>query len=188
MRPQPLAIGSLVVGVACAGLSLGGYFGDRYSWCIRQNPCISNESWRKPDPEIKAQLMPGIGITRTIAGVVGAIAMGGAFLAGGAAAIAEEKRLVLEAAAKEETKQLAITQAAVLLEEEKQKLAIASELRIDAFGNEQLNAHAKLFLLENPEVIERFTAPPAPSAPPALPAPLSPKPEQQPELAAAQKF
>lgn len=169
----PLAIGSLVIGVGCMGLSLTGYFSDRYSWCVRQNPCIQTESWNQPKPEIKATLIPGFGTTRTIAGVVGAIAIGGAIVSAGAAAKEEERRLLAEAAAKEEAKNLEATQTAVLLEEEKQKLAFASELRVDAFRKEQLNAHARLFLLENPEAIERFAAQEAPLPPPA--------PEQQPE-------
>lgn len=168
-----IAITSLVAGTVSTGLSLGGYFSDRYSWCVRQNPCIRTESWNQPNPEIKTQLIPGTGTTRTIAGVVGAIGFGVAVVVTGAAAKQEERRLIAEAAAKKEAETLEANQAAVLLEEEKQKLAIASELRVDAFRKEQLNAHAKLFLLQNPEAIERFAAQEAPLPPP--------EPEQQPE-------
>jgi hypothetical protein len=172
----PLAIANLFIGAACTGLSLGGYFSDRYTWCVRENPCFRTESWRKPDPEIKAMLIPGTGTTRTIAGVVGAIAFCGAIVLAETAAKEEEERLQAEATAKEEAKALEATQSTVLLEEEKKKLEIASQLRVDAFKTEQLNAHARLFLLQNPEAIERFAAPPAQQAP----AP-SPEPEPEPE-------
>lgn len=167
----PLAGASFAVGVACAGTSLTGYFNDQVKYCDgRTNPCtwVIAPDWLPLPQEAKFQTVePGRKVIRVLAGIGGVIAFPAAFVA---FTVALHKQRQLDENREHESA-LEDVREKILTEEETQRLAIASDLRIKDFQRQLLDGYAELYLLEHPELIDELAStesPPQPTSEPLL--------------------
>ena len=167
----PIAGASFAVGVACAGASLTGYFNDQVKYCDgRTNPCtwIVVPDWMPLPQEAKFQsVQPGSKGLRLLAGIGGVIAFPGAFVA---FSVALHKQRQLDEN-REQQSVLENARTNILTDEETQRLAIASDLRVKDFQRQLLDGYAELYLLEHPELIDSLAStesPPQPTSEPLL--------------------
>lgn len=156
------AIATLIVGIGCTGLSLFGYFDKHISYCNpATNPCtpvvVSGSRYPKNAKFVK--LHQGWGLMRTTSGVIAAMSFGVGYFVSGAAS--EKQRKIDESICVEETrlKQLEATTSEILDDEEIQKTAIASDLRVKDFKRELYDGYNTLYLEKNPELLDALTTP-----------------------------
>ncbi|WP_293356146.1 MULTISPECIES: hypothetical protein [unclassified Microcoleus] len=156
-----IAIATLIVGVGCGGLSLFGYFDAHASYCDGiTNPCtpvvVSGTRYPKTAKFVKEHR--GTGLVRVLAGAAAAASFGAGYFASSAGAQRSRKIDELAAAEEARQKQLEATTSDILDEEEIQKTAIASDLRVKDFKRELYDGYNTLYLEKNPELLEALTA------------------------------
>ena len=175
------AIASLIVGIGCSGFSLFGYFDKHVSYCDRTtNPCtpvvVTGSQYPKNAKFVK--LHQGWGLLRTASGVIGAISFGAGYFTSGAASVRQRKNEEEAALNEARQKQLEATTSDILDEEEIQKTAIASDLRVKDFKRELYDGYNTLYLEKNPELLEALTTATPQSLPASLPNPMESKSEE----------
>jgi len=154
------AIACLIVGIGCGGFSLFGYFDKHVSYCNpATNPCtpVVISGWQYPKNAKFVSIHQGWGLLRTASGAIAAISLGAGYFASGAASVRQQK--IDESIALEEArvKQLEATKSDILDDEEIQKTAIASDLRVKDFKRELYDGYNTLYLESNPELLEALT-------------------------------
>ena len=152
-----IAIGSFAIGVASGGASLMGFFDNQIRYCDPiTNPCtqvVIPDWFGDPPSDAKfVQLFSGNKISRVFFGIGCPTAF--AVCVAAALVAAENQRVIDEQKALEEL--LEAIQKQVLNDEEIQKLAIASDMRVQDFRRELIDGYAALLLEKHPELIERF--------------------------------
>lgn len=163
-----IAIGSFAIGVASGGASLMGFFDNQVRYCDPiTNPCtqVTIPDWfGNPPTDAKfGKLFSGNKISRVFWGVVSPLSFGVCVVA--ALVAAENQRSIDEQKAAIEF--LEAIQKQVLFDEEFQKLALASDMRVQDFRRELLDGYAARVLEKHPELVEKFAPlPPQPAIPP----------------------
>ncbi len=152
-----LGLGSLAVGIVCAGVSLSGNFDNQLHYCdAATNPCttIVVPVWLKQPPSGAKfiRIEPGSGGIRFLASLGGVGAFGFGFIASLVAA--ENQRLIDEEKALAEAQERIRQQ--VLVEEEVQKVAVAAEARVSDFKRRFFDAINMKWLMDNPEAARFF--------------------------------
>ncbi|HEY9606225.1 MAG TPA: hypothetical protein V6C85_31755, partial [Allocoleopsis sp.] len=157
-----IAIGSFAIGVASGGASLMGFFDNQIRYCDPiTNPCttVTIPDWfGDPPPDAKfVRLFSGNKVSRVFFGILSPTAF--AVCVAAALVAAENQRVIDERLSAQEF--LEAIQKQLLTDEEIQKLAIASDMRVQDFRRELLDGYAALLLEKHPELIERFAVGPA---------------------------
>ncbi len=164
-----------------------GRFDAQYSYCDRTTtPCtqVSAPVWYGIR-ELDAHFTPGSGLSRTIASLLGMAFCGVSILVSASALDKEQVLFALEL----EAKALEAASSVLLKEEELEKVAIASEMRVKDFQRELTDGYAYLHLEKNPHLIDELTrqpepkddetdtpvSPPIPEPSASVPEPLEPK-------------
>jgi hypothetical protein len=155
------AIACLIVGIGCGGFSLFGYFDRHVSYCnAATNPCtpVVISGWQYPKNAKFVSIHQGWGLLRTASGAMAAISLGAGYFASGAASVRQQKSDESIALEEARQKQLEATKSDILDDEEIQKTAIASDLRVKDFKRELYDGYNTLYLESNPELLEALTA------------------------------
>lgn len=155
------AIACLIVGIGCGGFSLFGYFDRHVSYCNpATNPCtpVVVSGWQYPKNAKFVSIHQGWGLLRTASGAIAAISFGAGYFASGAASVKQQKSDESIALEDARQKQLEATKSDILDDEEIQKTAIASDLRVKDFKRELYDGYNTLYLESNPELLEALTA------------------------------
>jgi hypothetical protein len=157
-----VAVGTFAIGVASSGASLMGFFDNQIRYCDPiTNPCtqvVIPDWYGNPPADAKfVQLQSGSKVSRVFWGVVSPLSFGICVVA--ALVAAENQRGIDEEKALEELLETISKQ--VLNDEEIQKLALASDMRVQDFQRELLDGYAALFFDKHPELLERFAPKPA---------------------------
>jgi hypothetical protein len=160
-----IAIGSFAIGVASGGASLMGFFDNQIRYCDPiTNPCttVTIPDWfGDPPPDAKfVRLFSGNKVSRVFFGILSPTAF--AVCVAAALVAAENQRVIDERLSAQEF--LEAIQKQLLTDEEIQKLAIASDMRVQDFRRELIDGYAALLLEKHPELIERFAPKPAPTS------------------------
>lgn len=160
-----IAVGTFAIGVASGGASLMGFFDNQVRYCDPiTNPCtqvVIPDWFGDPPPDAKfVQLFSGNKVSRVFWGVVSPLSFGVCVVA--ALVAASNQRSIDEQRAAIEF--LEAIQKQVLGDEEVQKLALASDMRVQDFQRELLDGYAALLFDKHPELLERFAqSPPQPT-------------------------
>jgi hypothetical protein len=157
-----IAVGSFAIGVASGGASLVGFFDNQIRYCDPiTNPCttVTIPDWfGDPPPDAKfVRLFSGNKVSRIFWSILSPAAF--AVCVAAALVAAENQRVIDERKAAIEF--LEAIQKQLLTDEEIQKLAIASDMRVQDFRRELIDGYAALLLEKHPELIERFAVGPA---------------------------
>jgi hypothetical protein len=156
-----IAVGTFAIGVASGGASLMGFFDNQVRYCDPiTNPCtqvVIPDWFGNPPTDAKfVQLKSGNKVSRVFWGVVSPLSFGVCVVA--ALVAASNQRGIDEQKALKEL--LEAIQKQVLNDEEVQKLALASNMRVQDFQRELLDGYAALFFEKHPELLERFAPKP----------------------------
>ena len=167
-----VAVGTFAIGVASGGASLMGFFDNQIRYCDPiTNPCtqvVIPDWFGNPPTDAKfVQLQSGNKVSRVFWGILSPLSFG---ICVAAALVAAQNQRVIDER-KTALEFLEAIQKQILSDEEIQKLAIASDMRVQDFQRELLDGYAALFFEKHPELIERFAPKPAQSAaiPPVQP-------------------
>jgi len=152
-----VAIGTFAVGVVSGGASLMGFFDNQIRYCDPiTNPCtivVIPDWFSDPPPNAKfVQLKSGNKVGRVFWGILSPLSFGVCVAA--ALVAADSQRVIDERKAAIEF--LEAIQKQLLTDEEIQKLALASDMRVQDFRRELIDGYAALLLEKHPELIERF--------------------------------
>ncbi len=142
-----ISSGLLIGSAALAFTSIIGAFEPQYEYCtLATKPCtlITVPSWYANIPK-NAKMIPGSGLTRTIASILGAGLCGCAVLVSG--------RGLKEI----QVPQLEQARDKLAEEEELEKMAIASKMRVEDFRRELTDGYAYLHLERNPHLVDELT-------------------------------
>ncbi|HEY9597086.1 MAG TPA: hypothetical protein V6D33_05400, partial [Cyanophyceae cyanobacterium] len=157
-----IAVGTFALGVATSSASLMGFFDNQIRYCDPiTNPCTSvtiPDWFGDPPSDAKfVRLFPGNKVSRVFWGILSPLSFGVCVAA--ALVAASNQQAIDERNASQQV--LEGIQKQLLSEEEIQKLAIASDMRVQDFRRELIDGYAALLLEKHPELIERFTQLPA---------------------------
>jgi hypothetical protein len=160
-----IAVGSFAIGVASGGASLVGFFDNQTRYCDPiTNPCttVTIPDWfGDPPPDAKfVRLFSGNKVSRIFWGILSPTAF--AVCVAAALVAVENQRVIDERLSAQEF--LEAIQKQLLSDEEIQKLAIASEMRVQDFRRELLDGYAALLLDKHPLLMEKIASkPPQPT-------------------------
>lgn len=153
-------------GSLSAVVGLAGNHSPRVAYCDpRTKPCTKVEVSALTEIPLGAKdlkFTPGTGLQRTVASVVAVLFFGGGLAA---IALAEEKQEEVEPQLQAD-KQVALARIELEATEELQNLANLSELRIDNYKQELLEAQAELMLERNPHLVDQYVLKPESKEPP----------------------
>lgn len=161
-RQNLIAIATVcaVGGSLSAVVGLAGNYSLLVSYCDpRTKPCTKVEVSALTEIPVDAKdlkFTPGTGLQRTVASVVAVLFFGGGLAA---IALAEEKQEDIEPQLQAD-KQVALARIELESSEELQNLANLTELRIDNYKQELLEAQAELILERNPHLVDQYAPKP----------------------------
>ncbi len=168
------------VSVICG---IAGRFDAYYSYCdIMTAPCtqVTAPVWYG-EPQQDARFITGAGLTRTVASFLGVCASGISILVSSKALEKEVESWTEE----QKVKAIAAAASTILEEEELQKVAIASDMRVKDFERELTDGYAYLHLEKNPHLVDALIKKPDPEPEPLpmltveLPINLTEKPSEE---------